>query len=535
MKKHQIEFSTVNLVGSLFVSDSIAQITQRKYFNQSESDYKLLPGIKFSDQTSRAFSIAKALYAECAKANGGRLDGASYESIRKFVLALFESALDYGPAHTTTAASINNVKYPVTTYVAKDVPVVIAPASLPLDVADSRFNIEGVTIHKKSAFALAQMFLNASVECTWAIASNGKELRLLRDSESLVRPSYLSFNLEDILSNDRYPDFVALWCFMHASRVEIWEKWRNDGIRMGTRVREGLRTGVTNALLYLGAGFLKTKGEGNNVLINSLNAGKRLDVENGSPYTKQTFYKALLREVYRFLFLSTLEERGLIFAHPSPSGTDVELEPRYRTAHKLYFEGYSIHRLAERARKAIRTDSYTDLWQGIKVVYKALQQGNEKLDLMPLGGLFKEDQCPLLDACNLDNEHLMKAIKQLRWNDIDGVKTFTDYRNMGTEEFGSVYESLLELVPNVNTETKTFSFVGVGDENGIVEDGSTKGNARKLSGSYYTDASLVQSLIKTALVPAIERKLRAEEEMAKAENRAPDYEKAILDFRMIDA
>ena len=526
MKKNQIEFSTIDLVGSLFVSDSIAQIAQRKCSAQSEKDYNLPPGIKFSDQTSRAFSIAKALYAEYASKN------ASFDSLKNFVFQLFGTALDYTGITEEQPAVIGGVKYPVTTYVTPSVPLVIVPADLSLDEADARFTIEGVTSRKKSGYALAQMFLNASEPCTWAIVTNGRELRLLRDSESLVRPSYLSFNIESILKEDRYPDFVAFWCFMQASRVNVWEQWRTEGILQGTRVREGLRTGVTNALLYLGAGFLKTEGRGNNVLLNSLAEGKRPD---GAPYTVQVFYKALLREVYRFLFLSTIEERGLIFAHPSESGTDAELEPRFRNAHRLYWTGYSVHRLAERAKKAIRTDRYTDLWHGVKVVYKAFQEGNDNLDLMPLGGLFKADQCPLLDACELDNEHLMKAIRQLRWNDIDGVKTFTDYRNMGTEEFGSVYESLLELVPHVDLQAKTFSFVGVGDEDGIIEDGSTKGNARKLSGSYYTDASLVQSLIKTALEPAIEAKLKAEEDLARKENRAPDYERAILDFRMIDA
>ncbi len=526
MKKNQIEFSTIDLVGSLFVSDSIALIAQRKYSFQSEKDYELPPGIKFSDQTSRAFSIAKALYAEYAAG------GTSYDSLKKFVFQLFGAALDYKGVREESPVVIGGVKYPVTTYATDNVPLVIVPANLSLDSTDAIFTIEGVTSRRKSGYALAQMFLNASEPCTWAIVTNGKELRLLRDSESLVRPSYLSFDIESILKEDRYPDFVAFWCFMQASRVNVWEKWRTEGIMQGTRVREGLRIGVTNALLYLGAGFLKTEGKGNNVLLNALAEGKRPD---GAPYTVQVFYKALMREVYRFLFLSTIEERGLIFAHPSESGTDVELEPRFRNAHRLYWSGYSVHRLAERAKKAIRTDRYTDLWHGVKVVYKAFQEGNDKLDLMPLGGLFKADQCPLLDACELDNEHLMKAIRQLRWNDIDGVKTFTDYRNMGTEEFGSVYESLLELVPHVDLQAKTFSFVGVGDEDGIIEDGSTKGNARKLSGSYYTDASLVQSLIKTALEPAIERKLAEEEAKAREEHREPDYEAAILSFRMIDA
>jgi len=526
MKKNQIEFSTIDLVGSLFVSDSIALIAQRKYSSQSEKDYELPPGIKFSDQTSRAFSIAKALYAEYAAG------GTSYDSLKKFVFQLFGAALDYKGVREESPVVIGGVKYPVTTYATDNVPLVIVPANLSLDSTDAIFTIEGVTSRRKSGYALAQMFLNASEPCTWAIVTNGKELRLLRDSESLVRPSYLSFDIESILKEDRYPDFVAFWCFMQASRVNVWEKWRTEGIMQGTRVREGLRTGVTNALLYLGAGFLKTEGKGNNILLNALAEGKRPD---GAPYTVQVFYKALMREVYRFLFLSTIEERGLIFAHPSESGTDVELEPRFRNAHRLYWSGYSVHRLAERAKKAIRTDRYTDLWHGIKVVYKAFQEGNDKLDLMPLGGLFKADQCPLLDACELDNEHLMKAIRQLRWNDIDGVKTFTDYRNMGTEEFGSVYESLLELVPHIDLQAKTFSFVGVGDEDGIIEDGSTKGNARKLSGSYYTDASLVQNLIKTALEPAIERKIAEEEAKAREEHRESDYEAAILSFRMIDA
>ena len=49
MKKNQFEFSTLNLVGTLFVADCIDLITHRKYSNQSDSDYKLLKGIKFSD------------------------------------------------------------------------------------------------------------------------------------------------------------------------------------------------------------------------------------------------------------------------------------------------------------------------------------------------------------------------------------------------------------------------------------------------------------------------------------------------------
>ena len=525
MKNNQNEYTTLSLVGSLFSADMLSLMAQGNSSHQSTEDYKLLPGLRFSDEISRSFNIARAFYNEYKK---NRNESAAYDTTKKFIEDFFTKALNYDSFITSSGKTIKDRKYPVTHYAAKDVPIIIAPYTFSLDELDARFTVEGVTSRKKSAFSLAQLFLNASNECTWAFATNGLELRLLRDSDSLVRPSFLSFDIESILNDSRYPDFVALWYLLHSSRVNIWEAWRQEGITNGTRVREGLRDGVTNALLHLGAGFLQTEGDGNNALLNALKDGKRAD---GVSYTQMDFYKALLREVYRFLFLSTIEERNLLFAH---TGDEAQLTPELRKAHKIYREGYSIHRLAEKSRRIPSNDKYSDIWHGVQVVFKALQKGNEALDLSPLGGLFRADQCPLLDACNIDNEHLLKAIRCLRWCYINGKLTFTDYRNMGTEEFGSVYESLLELVPRVDLTGKSFSFVGIGDENGIDEEGSTTGNARKTSGSYYTNAELVNSLIKSALEPGLMGKIERAEMIAKKRNEEMDYEKTILSFSVVD-
>lgn len=525
MKNNQNEYTTLSLVGSLFSADMLSLMAQGNSSHQSTEDYKLLPGLRFSDEISRSFNIARAFYNEYKK---NRNESAAYDTTKKFIEDFFTKALNYDSFITSSGKTIKDRKYPVTHYAAKDVPIIIAPYTFSLDELDARFTVEGVTSRKKSAFSLAQLFLNASNDCTWAFATNGLELRLLRDSDSLVRPSFLSFDIESILNDSRYPDFVALWYLIHSSRVSVWEAWRQEGITNGTRVREGLRDGVTNALLHLGAGFLQTEGEGNNALLNALKDGKRAD---GVSYTQMDFYKALLREVYRFLFLSTIEERNLLFAHTED---EAQLTPELRKAHKIYREGYSIHRLAEKSRRILSNDKYSDIWHGVQVVFKALQKGNEALDLSPLGGLFRADQCPLLDACNIDNEHLLKAIRCLRWCYINGKLTFTDYRNMGTEEFGSVYESLLELVPRVDLTAKSFSFVGIGDENGIDEEGSTTGNARKTSGSYYTNAELVNSLIKSALEPGLMGKIERAEMIAKKRNEEMDYEKTILSFSVVD-
>jgi hypothetical protein len=90
---------------------------------------------------------------------------------------------------------------------------------------------------------------------------------------------------------------------------------------------------------------------------------------------------------------------------------------------------------------------------------------------------------------------------------------------MGPEELGSVYESLLELVPAIDLPARRFGFVG------ITEEGSTAGNARKTSGSYYTPDSLVQELIRSALDPVIEQRLA---------ERPEQPVEALLSIRVID-
>ncbi|MBE7539343.1 MAG: N-6 DNA methylase [Opitutaceae bacterium] len=94
-------------------------------------------------------------------------------------------------------------------------------------------------------------------------------------------------------------------------------------------------------------------------------------------------------------------------------------------------------------------------------------------------------------------------MRELRWSKLGGSLAAIDYRNMGPEELGSVYESLLELVPTVDLPARRFGFVG------LTEAGSTDGNARKTSGSYYTPDSLVQELLDSALDPVIAQKLAA--------------------------
>ena len=92
---------------------------------------------------------------------------------------------------------------------------------------------------------------------------------------------------------------------------------------------------------------------------------------------------------------------------------------------------------------------------------------------------------------------------------------------METEEFGSVYESLLELTPVISDGGRTFSFLGEADEDAVDrqlrrrprarrQEAAPRATSARTTGSYYTPDSLVQLLLKEALDPVIDREGRRE-------------------------
>jgi hypothetical protein len=76
-----------------------------------------------------------------------------------------------------------------------------------------------------------------------------------------------------------------------------------------------------------------------------------------------------------------------------------------------------------------------------------------------------------------------------------------NYAALDVEELGSVYESLLDFAPKIETQSYQFKLV--------------TGSDRKSTGSYYTPPELVAQLIKTALEPVIEERLKEAEEQYK--------------------
>lgn len=512
---HKLAYRAIRIEGGLIPADELTRLTMLedpKTSEQTENHYRIAKGLKLRDEIARDFKIALNLWYDFQTLRR-REDVHAYDvTVREWLLPLLRDVLHFHDAASCPAVEHAGHRYAIGhAGNGGRVPLVFAGFDHPLDLSTERFgepNPDTGRIRRRSPFMLAQEALNASDHTLWAIVSNGLTLRILRDNASLTRPAYIEVDLEVIFAEELLADFTAFWLLAHASRFGYaeaalaespWERWRAAGQQAGVTVRGKLRFQVAEALRALGTGFLS----------HPANGALRAALQDAVPrelggYDKQAFFEELLRLVYRIIFLATVEDRldrasgeRLVFA---PDATN---ESKVR-----YLAGYSLTWLRERAVRRSQHDRHSDLWQALTISFQALTRGEPALGLPALGGLFGSDQCPRLDIAQLDNCYLLAAVFQLGWFRADGGLSRVNYRDMGPEELGSVYESLLELVPELqglsNAATARLAFVG--DD---ASDASTKGNTRKLTGSYYTPDSLVQQLIQSSLEPVISQTVKA--------------------------
>ena len=511
---HQLAYRAIRIEGGLLPAEELtrlALLADPKGSEQTEAHYRIAKGLKLRDEIARDFKIALTLWQDFQALRQRRDVQAHDVTVREWLLPLLRDALHFHDAARCQAIEHAGHQYAIGhAGTGGRVPLVFAGFDQLLDGAAERFgetNPDTGKTRRRSPFMLAQEALNASDTSLWAIVSNGLTLRILRDNASLTRPAYIEVDLEAMFTEELLADFSAFWLLAHASRFGApetpptdcpWERWRAAGQQAGVTVRGKLRYQVAEALRALGTGFLSHPANG------ALRAALQ-STQDG--YDRQAFFEELLCLVYRLIFLATVEDRRdrgtgerLVFA---PDASD--------EAKARYLSGYSLTWLRERAVRRSQHDRHADLWQALSITFGALGTGESALGLPALGGLFDADQCPHLDTAQLDNRYLLAAVFQLGWFRADGGLSRVNYRDMGPEELGSVYESLLELVPDLqglaSPTTSRLAFVG-DDES----DASTKGNTRKLTGSYYTPDSLVQELIKSALEPVIAQTVKANPE-----------------------
>ncbi|CAN7165278.1 SAM-dependent methyltransferase [Microbacterium foliorum] len=498
------DLQSIRLIGGVLPAALLGRIQANELSNPqsiSGASYHLVGNEKPKDAAARAWSYLRGAWTAwrdaSAREHGLPGTGAARE---KWLLVLLDE-LGYGRLPVTRQAEvIDGTEYPIS-HRWYHVPIHLLGPGVDLDKRN-----QGVPGAARAPQAMLQEYLNRSDDDLWGILSNGIRLRLLRDSTAFAGSAYVEFDLEAIFDGELYAEFQLMWLLCHVSRVEkrgrqdagpadCWlEEWRAEAAEAGTRALNRLRDGVEASITTLGSGFLT----------HPANDWLRTALHNGS-LTDREYHKALLRLIYRMLFLFVAEERGALL-DPAAS----------REARQRYGEYFSAARLRRLSR--LRSGgTHPDLWRGQRLILTALgDRGMPQVGVPALGGLFDPDRrAPIIDGAphrdlllgaELTNKNLLRAIRHLAWILVPGQRAQPiDYRHLGAEELGGVYESLLELVPRVDLETRQFFLAHL------------SGNERKTTGSYYTPPALVSALLDASLDPALDEAVTSGQSPAERE------------------
>jgi hypothetical protein len=304
------------------------------------------------------------------------------------------------------------------------------------------------------AFWRAGIEHSARIGAAWCLFFNGTHLRLVH-ARHLYARRHAEFDVDLTLDSDGTFQAFAMVMTSNAfaTRVENTACLLQVAITASERHREGvcgsLRAGVFQASTDLLAALVARR--------------TRVAVD-------AAFEQALIL-VYRILFLLFAEARNLV--------------PLW---HPVYRSSYSLESLCDIAE---RGRSSAGLWDAIRAVSALAHSGCQMGDLKVTafnGRLFAPARTPLVERRDLDDEAAKRALLALSTRasaDRQGRERIA-YQDLGVEELGAVYESLLDYRPNSTLALRA----GTG--------------LRKATGTFYTPRGIAEYLARRALAPLVQ-------------------------------
>lgn len=493
-----IGLAAIHIEGGLIAPSEVCRIAHQAPNEKLAIEYGSLKGTDLREKIAGLFNVGRATWRGYDK-----IENPTVQQTAAFARSMLEEVFGFDRLTGPIDHEVGGHRYRIA-WEAKSgrVPVVVAAPDKDVDAFGKALPEFGDgpigSRTKRSPAVLLQDWLNANQDFYWGLVFVGDRLRLMRDNASFTRPAYIEADLGAIFRDEMYADFTALWLLIHASRFGAadappsdcaLERWRDAGEQAGTEVREHLRGNVEETLAILAQGFL----DADETLRGKLDRGE---------LSMQDWFNQILRIVYRLIFLAVAEDRNLL--HAPETKADVR---------GLYAENYGFNHWRDRSARRLAYDHHFDNWETMNIVFSALQDGAKALGLPALGGLFRADQTPDLNEAKLSNRAFLQAVFRLAWFVDNNHRARINWRDMATEELGSVYESLLELVPFRENGGRSFVYANKKQ---------ASGHSRKSTSSYYTRDVLVQELLDRALDPVLNR---AEQEAG---------EEGILKLKIID-
>ena len=329
------------------------------------------------------------------------------------------------------------------------------------------------------------------------------------DSSRLVKQSYLEFDLDRIFTDGLFADFAVLYRLLHATRLPLTndtaaesliERYHQDSLDSGARIREGLSKAVEQAILDFGSGFLL------HILITTTLRADASDVRY--LYRPRDYYQHLLRLIYRLLFLMVIEERDLVFPADAP-----------RSQRDIHHTSSTASPACAVSRRNATSPTHAATISGLhcKPASASSRQTVRatKLGIAPLAGdLFSAEAMGSLASCTLGNDVFLGCLRSLSLYQTSQQRP-AHPRQLRSPQCRGVRLGLRGLCSNTSRNSLA--------RDAKLRFGFRRGDQRAATGSHYTPDDLVQPLIRHSLDHLIAERLDDD-----------DPEAALLDLRVAD-
>lgn len=315
---------------------------------------------------------------------------------------------------------------------------------------------------------LARLAVHAGTE--WVACFNGRSLRLC-DARRTYARDFADFDIETVAADPG--SFTLFWGLLRPEALgALTRHIADESARHGVSVCASLRSGVREALALL--------------LQALLNAGRRDAYRSATAVDREAVFEQALTIIYRMLFLLFAESRGLV--------------PVW---HPVYRASYTIEALRAQAE---RQGSRRGLWEAFQALSRLAHSGCHAgtLRVTPFNGrLFSPARTPLAEGRRLDDALVGEALVALTTNPGARGRERISFRDLGVEQLGAVYESVLDYEP-VITRAPRASSTRLGDRSTAVGVTLvTERNRRKTSGTFYTPQTMTDYLVRQTLHPLL--------------------------------
>lgn len=359
----------------------------------------------------------------------------------------------------------------------------------------------------------------------YGILTNGKKWRLIpRDIVGKQRfQTYLECDLPSLLKrwknksglfadeSQSFQDFLKFYLFFGPTgfteienRKSLIQRAKHGSSEHRLGIGDDLRDRVFEALRLCIEGFLKYEGNG-------------LSLETDLPICREKSFTLL----YRLLFIMSAEDRGLLPYHTNRLYTETKSLGHLRGQVADRFEGLRVRNVGDFPHGS------ADLWEQLQVLFILVDAGHQTFGVPAYdGGLFDPESNKFLLQNRISDWYMARVIDQLGRavdrNHRERGLYRVDYRDLQIRHLGTIYESLLELHPEVASvpmkvvrrKSTLVEKIILADQNpakGWEETGTrhragevyllTAKGERRASGSYYTPNHIVDHIVHQTLSP----------------------------------